>query len=408
MKAVDVLARAEAARDRPASHGPDIELPAYPPPRRPAAAGRPGPDRRLRATALGVGVELGSRDRAGTFLQVDRDVLAGSVGSRHRGRLEILPTLEARDVPWVAGRLWSLVAPDADKYTAAAALAPGGGYCVRVPAGERFQEPVQACLLLDESATSQVVHNVVLVEEGAAASVVTGCAVHRAAAGVHIGVSELFVGPGAALTFTMIHRWAPGVHVRPRTAVTVAEGGTFVANYVLLGEVGSLQTFPRALLAGRGARARFQNVLCGHGSSVVDAGSRVELAGDGSAAEVVSRALAGGASRLFVRGQLVALTDRCRARLECRGMLVSAGAAIAAVPELEAEGVPHAELAHEAAISPIAEEEVAYLMSRGLPRDEAVAAITRGFLDAGLPGLAGPLAAAIEEVVARTPAGGAL
>ena len=52
-------------------------------------------------------------------------------------------------------------------------------------------------------------------------------------------------------------------------------------------------------------------------------------------------------------------------------MLVSAEAAIIAIPELEADGVPQAELSHEAAISPIAEEEVAYLMARGLAREEA-------------------------------------
>ena len=52
----------------------------------------------------------------------------------------------------------------------------------------------------------------------------------------------------------MIHRWGAGIHVRPRTAVVVEEGGTYVSNYVLLGEVGSLQMYP-ATSWGR-ARAR--------------------------------------------------------------------------------------------------------------------------------------------------------
>jgi hypothetical protein len=86
-------------------------------------------------------------------------------------------------------------------------------------------------------------------------------------------------------------------------------------------------------------------------------------------------------------------------------MLVSPEAAIHAIPELEADGVPQAELSHEAAISPIAEEEVAYLMARGLEREEAVAAITRGFLNVDLPGLPPALERSVREALAATPAG---
>jgi Fe-S cluster assembly scaffold protein SufB len=86
-------------------------------------------------------------------------------------------------------------------------------------------------------------------------------------------------------------------------------------------------------------------------------------------------------------------------------MLVSGGASIIAIPELEAHGVPQAELSHEAAISPIAEEEVAYLMARGLAREEALAAITRGFLNVDLLGLPPAIARSMDEVLAATPAG---
>ena len=86
-------------------------------------------------------------------------------------------------------------------------------------------------------------------------------------------------------------------------------------------------------------------------------------------------------------------------------MLVSPEAAIHAIPELEADGVPQAELSHEAAISPIAEEEVAYLTARGLEREEAVAAITRGFLNVEPLGLPPAIAGSVEQVLAATPAG---
>ncbi len=402
----EVRRRAGAARDKPAASGPDLDLAAFHVEQRTRdSLERAALARQMREAALGVGVDLAAGQRAGTFLQVDQSVIARRVGAKFGGRVEVIPTPEALAAPWVAQRLWSIVAPDADKYTAAAALQLTGGYCLRVLPGERLAEPVQACLLIAETALSQNLHNVVVVEEGAAAHVITGCSVHRATGGLHIGVSEFFVGKNASLTFTMVHRWAPGLHVRPRTAVLVEAGGTYVSNYLLFGEVASLQMYPLTLLRGDGARARFQAVLCGRGNSVIDIGSRVVHEGAGSASETITRTIGADRSRTWARGQLVARTNHCRARLECRGMLVSQAASIIAIPELEADGVPQAELSHEAAISPIAEEEVAYLMARGLSREAALAAITRGFLNVDLLGLPPAIARSVDDVLAATPAG---
>lgn len=402
----EILRRAANARDKPTAFGPDLDLAVFHVDLATRATmENAARERQVREVARGVGVDLEAGQRAGTFLQIDQSVIARRVGAGYGDRVDFLPTLEALEVPWVAERIWSIVAPDADKYTAAAALQPTGGYCLRVHPGERLEEPVQACLLIAETALSQNVHNVVVVEEGAAVHVITGCTVNRATAGLHIGVSEFFVGKNALLTFTMIHRWAPGVHTRPRTTVIVEEGGTYVSNYLLLGEVASLQMYPLTVLRGGGARARFQAVLCGRGDSVIDLGSRVVHEGKGSASETISRVIGADRSRIWARGQLVAQTNHCRARLECRGMLVSREASIIAIPELEAFGVPQAELSHEAAISPIAEEEVAYLMARGLAREEALAAITRGFLNVGRLGLPPAIARSMDEVLAATPAG---
>lgn len=399
--------RAEAAREKPAPFGPDLDLAAFhvEAQERPAAE-QPQLGRHLREAALGAGVDLEAARRSGSFVQVDQRLLASLVEQRFAGKLQIAWTNDPGGrPPWADELWWRIADPGADKYAAAAALRPTGGYCLRALPGARIDEPVQACLLIAETALSQNLHNLILVEEGASLHVVTGCTAHRATAGLHIGVSEIHVRRNASLTFTMFHRFAPGIDLRPRTAVWVEEGGAYVSNYILLGPVRSLQMYPTTTLRGAGARARFQAVLGGQEDSVIDVGCRVVHEGDGSASETISRSIAADRSRIFSRGQLVARTNRCRARLECRGLLVSSTAAIVANPELEADGTPQAELSHEAAISPIAEEEVAYLMSRGLTREEAIAAITRGFLNVDLLGLPPAIAASVERSLAATPAG---
>jgi Fe-S cluster assembly scaffold protein SufB len=400
--------RGEAALSRKSPLGPDIDLGHY---REPPAGESEVPgldDPLLREAALSAGMDLSGEQRSGTYLQVDHSVLRRSVREACEGQVEILPVAEALERDPRAGEYWwRAAAADSDKYTAHTAVRPPRGYYIRILPGCRVDLPLQSCLLLAAEGSVQDVHNIIVAGEGSTAQIITGCAVHPSTGeGLHVGVSEFYVGRGASLTFTMIHNWSPGVDVRPRSAAVVEEGGTFVSNYVLMRPVRSLQMCPVTTLRGARSRSRFQAIVMGTEDSRIDIGSHTVLEGGECSSEAFSRAIACDSSSIVARGRLVARTDDCRAHLECRGMIASRDASLLAVPELEAVGVPQAELSHEAAISPIAEEEVAYLMSRGMSREEALSVITRGFLNVGLMGLPPVLQGSIEDLIAATPAEG--
>jgi Fe-S cluster assembly scaffold protein SufB len=87
-----------------------------------------------------------------------------------------------------------------------------------------------------------------------------------------------------------------------------------------------------------------------------------------------------------------------KGHLECRGLLLGDEGTIHAIPELTGR-LPGIDLSHEAAVGKIAEEEVEYLMSRGLTRDEATAMIVRGFLKVEIEGLPPMLAAELEKAI---------
>jgi Fe-S cluster assembly scaffold protein SufB len=129
----------------------------------------------------------------------------------------------------------------------------------------------------------------------------------------------------------------------------------------------------------------------------MDVGARVYLREKGSRAEVVTRAITGGGD-ITARGHLIGNTPEVKGHLECRGLILSEQGMIHAVPELEGKcsGV---DLSHEAAVGKIAEEEIRYLMARGLNSDEATAAIVRGFLDVEIKGLPENLKAEISRAV---------
>jgi Fe-S cluster assembly scaffold protein SufB len=356
------------------------------------------------SAALEVGVEPSEKSRAGSFFQLDRSPIYARIQERHRGKLELLPLSEAlSSSDRLRDHWWRSLDAGLDRYTAAAELERTGGFFLRVLAGERIDEPVQACLLVQENNVSQNVHNVVVVEEGAELQMITGCTLHPwVESGLHVGVTEIFLGEGATLSDTRVHNWSKGFHVRPRTGVVVQHNATYFSNYILLHAVRSEQVFARLSLEGENARAQVHSVVVGRGDSIVDLGAHIELVGRGARAESISRALAQDRSRVYLRGTLVGKHDESRGHLDCRGMLLSQRARIETVPELVAESAPRCQLSHEAAIGPVAEDAVEYLMTRGITRDEAVSVLTRGFLDLKLPGLPEVLAQHLRQVIAKT------
>ena len=201
----------------------------------------------------------------------------------------------------------------------------------------------------------------------------------------------------------MVHNWADNFHVRPRTYIVVEEDGSFINNYVLLKPVKSIQSFPVAHLKGDRSSAKFNTVVYGLKDSYIDLGSRIILEGEDTRGESVARTISADESVIYARGDLVARTkEYCLAHLDCRGIVFSKSSKIYAIPQLVSDGAMKAELSHEASIGPIAEEQVEYLMSRGISREDAISVITSGFLNLDIPYIPEFLDKNIKEVIHAT------
>jgi Fe-S cluster assembly scaffold protein SufB len=389
--------RAEQALGKNAAFGPDVDLNDY----QSVGAQNEGLDldslsAEERQKIAGSGVDLDEKNRAGTFFMSDDRVL--HCASTQAG-LEVMPMAAAlREYPWVADLYWQAVQVDADKFTAQAELHFQNGYFIRVLPRQRVTTPIQACLYLKHESMAQNLHNIVVAEEGSELNVITGCATApRIRRGLHIGVSEFYVRRGAKLTFTMIHDWGEEVMVRPRSGIVVEEDGLFLSNYVSLKPVRSLQMYPTVRLTGAGAVARFHSVLVASQGTDLDTGARVILEASRTRAEIISRAITTG-GRVTARGHLRGLKPDVKAHLECHGLILNDGGAIHAIPELEAQSAG-AEMSHEAAVGKIAEEEIEYLMARGLSEEDATATIVRGFLNVQIEGLPAELQAQVDRAI---------
>lgn len=335
--------------------------------------------------ALHAGIIPSEEGRSGTFFQKDTKVLCAR--PRQEG-LEVMSTTAAmKKYEWLKDYMWSAVMPDADKFTAAVALYRTHGYFIRTLPGVKTVYPVQACLYISKKDLVQRVHNIIIAEPGSELHIITGCTTEEElTSAMHIGISEFFVKEGAKITFTMVHSWGKEVHVRPRTGVVVEKGGTFINNYICLREVETLQMYPRVYLIGENARASLNSIIYGRGSSRFDVGGQIVFKAPGTNGEIVSRVISDGNSEIIARGNLTAEVDNVKGHLECKGLMLSSNSRTYAIPELDAKAA-NVELSHEAAVGKIAEEQILYLMSRGLSYDEATSLIVRGFLNVDISGL---------------------
>lgn len=350
-------------------------------------------------TLLMAGIDTTGAGRSGSYLNMDHGC---SLAESEIKGLEIMDIRKAlKKYGDLDGRFNSLVPADRDEFTKIVQENLHGGYFVRVAQGVEVKDPVQSCLFIKSSGIGQAIHNVVIVEDNAKLHLITGCSVAKETKhGAHVGISEFFVGKNAELTFTMVHNWSEDTLVRPRTTGVVEAGGSFVSNYVLLKPVKDVQMYPTINLNGEGAVARFNSVIVAPTGSYVDSGNRVLFNAPNTRAEIVARTVATGGGVIINRGFLGGNAAPAKGHLECRGLIIGSGR-IHAIPELDAnaDGV---ELSHEAAVGKIAQEEIEYLMARGLDEEEATSTIVRGFMNVDIMGLPETLKKVIDDTVRET------
>ncbi|WP_291321681.1 SufD family Fe-S cluster assembly protein [Desulfonatronospira sp.] len=351
-----------------------------------------------RKRLLMAGVDTNQTQRSGSYLHINHSKVHCSSS---RKDVEIMDIKEALDTyDGLPEYYWQAVDKEKDEFTRAAAEKVHGGYFIRTKKGAKIQDPVQSCLFIKGENVGQNVHNIIVVEEDSELHVITGCTTsENVTSALHLGISEVYIKKGGKLTFTMVHNWGSEVMVRPRTMAIVEEDGVFASNYILLRPVKSIQSFPTVYLNGARAVARFNSILVAPKGSYIDSGNKIVLNAPDTRGEIISRTITTGGT-IIAPGIIEGNIAPAKGHLECKGLVLSNGI-IHAIPELKAT-VPGVELSHEAAVGKIAQEEIEYLMARGLDEEEATSTIVRGFMNVDIMGLPAELHASVEKTIQET------
>lgn len=244
------------------------------------------------------------------------------------------------------------------------------------------KESVHIPVVLSESGLTEVVYNDFYIGEGADVVIVAGCGIHNCGEqkSEHDGIHRFFVGKNAKVKYVEKHYGSgdgKGERVlNPTTEITMEEGSYLEMEMVQIKGVDSTIRKTVADLAAD-AKLVIRERLLTHGIQEAESSFVVNLNGEGSSANLVSRSVAKDKSHQVFISRLNGNT-RCAGHTECDAIIMDE-AKISSLPEITANH-PDAALIHEAAIGKIAGDQIIKLMTLGLTEEEAEAQIVNGFL----------------------------
>jgi len=288
-----------------------------------------------------------------------------------------------KEHPEVFREYFATVVPPEDNYFAAVNSAVwSGGSFVYVPEGVEIDVPLQAYFLLNAQNIGQFERTLIIGAPGSKFHYIEGCtAPSYNSDSFHSGVIEIICGEGSEVRYSTIQNWSHNVYNLVTQRALVNSGASMGW---LDGNLGSKVTmkYPSCYLVGQGARGEVMSIAFAGDGQHQDAGAKMIHAAPNTSSSIISKSISKGHGRSSYRG-LVQINDGAtgaKSNVECDALLLDETAKTDTYPYIEIEE-KSAHVGHEATVSKLSDEQIFYLMSRGLAEDEAKALIIRGFLE---------------------------
>lgn len=282
------------------------------------------------------------------------------------------------------------VVPAGDNFYAAlnAAVFTDGSF-VFIPKGVRCPMELSTYFRINERNTGQFERTLIIAEEGGYVSYLEGCtAPQRDENQLHAAVVELIALDDTEIKYSTVQNWYPGDK----------DGKGGIYNFVTKRgdcrgkrskiswtqvETGSAITwkYPSCLLRGEGSRGEFYSIAISNDHQQIDSGTKMVHLAPNTSSRIISKAVSSGFSSNTYRGQVTAYkkADNARNFTQCDSLLVGNACAAHTVPYIESRN-KSAQFEHEATTSKISEDQLFYVMQRGIPEEEAIALIVNGFV----------------------------
>ena len=288
-----------------------------------------------------------------------------------------------KEYPDLFRKYFSTIVPASDNKLAAlnAAVWSGGSF-IYVPKGVKVEKPLQSYFRINSEAMGQFERSIIIVDDGAECSYVEGCtAPQYSKDSMHAGVVEVFVGKGAKCRYSSVQNWSSNILNLVTKRAKVEEGGTMEW---IDGNIGSRisMKYPACILAGEYARGLCVSIAVGSRNQYQDTGAKMIHLAPHTSSSIVSKSISrnGGVTNFRDWITMGPKADGSRAKIECDTLILDNRSRSDTIP-LNVNQNATSIIEHEAKVSRISEDELFYLMSRGLSEQQATEMIIMGFLE---------------------------
>jgi Fe-S cluster assembly protein SufB len=269
-----------------------------------------------------------------------------------------------------------------NKFAALNTAVWSGGSFIYVPPGVHVDIPLQAYFRINTENMGQFERTLIIVDEGAYVHYVEGCtAPIYSSDSLHSAVVEIIVKKNARCRYTTIQNWSNNVFNLVTKRAVAQEGATMEW---IDGNIGSKVTmkYPAVFMTGQHAKGEVLSVAFAGEGQHQDAGAKMVHAAPNTSSTIVSKSVARGGGRTSYRGlvQVQEGASGSRSTVKCDALLVDTVSRSDTYPYVDVREDDVA-MGHEATVSKVSDDQLFYLMSRGLSEDEAMATIVRGFVE---------------------------
>ncbi len=334
-----------------------------------------------------LGIPEAERQRlvSGVAAQYESEVVFHSIQKEleDQGVIFMDTDTALREHPELFKEYFGTVIPAGDnKFAALNTAVWSGGSFVYVPKGVHVEIPLQAYFRINTENMGQFERTLIIADEGSYVHYIEGCTapIYKSDS-LHSAVVEIIVKKDARVRYTTIQNWSNNVYNLVTKRATAAEGATMEW---IDGNIGSKVTmkYPSIYLMGERAKGETLSVAFAGPGQHQHVGAKMVHMAPYTQSSIVSKSIARGGGRAGYRGEIRvdAAAHHSANTVRCDALLVDTISRSDTSPAIDIR-VDDVQLGHEATVSRVSEEQLFYLMSRGMPEDEAMAMIVRGFIE---------------------------
>jgi Fe-S cluster assembly protein SufB len=322
---------------------------------------------------------------AGVGAQYDSEVVYHSLQKELSKQGIIFVSMDAalRDYPELVKKYFGTVIPANDnKFAALNTATWSGGSFIYVPRGVKVKLPLQAYFRINAANMGQFERTLIIADEGSYVHYVEGCtAPIYSTDSLHSAVVEVVVKKGARVRYTTVQNWSNNVYNLVTKRMRVEEEG--IGEWVDC-NLGSKLTmkYPSCYLVGRKARGEILSMAYAGKGQHQDAGGKIIHAAPDTSGRVISKSISQYGGRTSYRGllQMTPRADQAKAKVVCDALILDEASRSDTYPDMKINN-QNVQVEHEATVSKIGEDQLFYLMSRGLDLASAEALIINGFIE---------------------------